>query len=95
MLLVRLLDNVTFGTSFTGGFIPLLEMPLVCLWENVLFAMFLKGYTLNWNAACVSVGESIMCTCFCVDSIHLIEMLIVCLWENISFAQVLPWVLYA
>ena len=51
--------------------------------------MFLRGfYTLNGNAACVSVGECIMCTCFCVGFIRLIEMLLVCLWENVSFARV-------
>ena len=51
---------------FLGGR-RLIEILLVCLWENVSCAHVFKWFcTLNWNAAYVSVEESIMCTCFCV-----------------------------
>ena len=56
--------------------------------------MFLEGYTLNVNAACVSVGEYIICTCF-AKVIRLIEMLLVCLWDNVSCAHVFASVLSA
>ena len=81
-------------TSSAVGFVRPLEMLLVCLWENVSFAHVLGGYTLSRNAACVSVEECIICTCF-RRVIRLIEMLLVCLWENVSFAHVFRWALDA
>ena len=107
-------------TSFTRGFIRVLEMLLVCLWETVSFAHVLLGflyaylkcrlcvcgrmyhlhkfyggfYTLNCNAACVSVGECIICTSFTVGFMRLLEMLLVCLWENVACARVFARVLY-
>ena len=50
--------------------------------------MFLGAYTLALNAACVSVGECIMCACFCVGFMCLFEMLLACLWDNVSCAHV-------
>ena len=101
-------------TCLCVGVIRVIEMVLVCLWENVscahVFAWILYAYlkcclcvrgrmyhlhkfyrgfyTLNWNAACVSVGKCISCTSFTVGCIRLLEMLLVCRWENVSFAQV-------
>ena len=50
---------------------------------------FTRFYMLNSNAACVSVGECIICMSFTVGFIRLLEMLLVCLWDNVSFEQVL------
>ena len=58
-------ENVIFAYVF-WGVIRLIQMLLVCLWEHVSFACVFRGLYVNWNAACVSVGEYNMCTCMCV-----------------------------
>ena len=63
-------------------------MLLVYMWENLSFARVFSRVIRLIQMLLVSVGECIICTCFCIGFIRLIEMLLVCLWENVLFARV-------
>ena len=85
------LQRIYYLQMFLGCFIRLIEMLRVCRWGCLQIIYYLhvfleRFYTLNWNAACVSLGlsaENVVFAYVFKGFIRLIEMmrvLRVCRW---------------